>query len=344
MSMLTMEPETKTIDLTDGVEVEEVKLDSDIFLVDIVKHRWGGEHVLDPKAKAKVEVKGQEVEADLVKRSIATLIPKSTLGILTPGYARVDCVLARFTTNFCGAKAVNGLAKEEFFTELKHARAYLAECVEEFLGRYEDEVIYYNQHRWGPKLGDDYGTVIGKLIPPVDQVGLRYRYSVRNIRRLEAPSEDYKNYLKLDKELLAEVRANKKEDYAAAMEELMTGPRNALAEALENLVKQLQDGKILQPASFNAVLNAIALNRSFAGTITDAKLLATSKALEEAIDTAIVDAEANKTSSKSWSDLLSVHKGDLTAAIIPVAEAAKDSAAVEQVRRRLNARVRPVDV
>ena len=91
-------------------------------------------------------------------------------------------------------------------------------------------------------------------------------------------------------------------------------------------------------------MNAIALNRAFAGTITDTKLLATARALEEAIDTALVDAEANKTSSTSWSDLLSVHKGDLAAAIMPVAEAAKDSAAVEQVRRRLNARVRPVDV
>jgi hypothetical protein len=341
MSTVTMEPETETYD---GVEVEEVKLDSDIYLVDIIKHRWSGEHVLDDKAKAKVEVKGQEVEAKLVKKSIACLIPKSTQGILTPGYARVANVLARFTINFSGAKAVAGPARDQFFAELKDARAYLAECVEEFLGRYEDEVIYYNQAKWKPILGDDYDMVIGKLIPSVDTVAARFRYSVRNVRRLEAPSEDYKQFVKLDKELLAEVRNNKREDYEAAMDELVSGPRNALAEALDGLIKQLQEGLILKPQSFNAVLNAIALNRAFAGTITDNKLMETARTLEQAIETALDDAETNKTSSKTWSELLSAHKGDLAAAIGPVAEAAKDSAAVEQVRRRLNVRVRSVDV
>ena len=344
MSTLTMESVKETLDLPDGVEVQELTLDSDIYLVDIVKHRWSGEHVLDDKAKAKVEVKGQAVEAKLVKKSIACLVPKSTQGILTPGYARVDNVLTRFTINFSGAKAVAGPAKDQFFAELKDARAYLAQCVAEFLERYEDEVIYYNQAKWKPVLGDDYDVVIGKLIPSVDAVGARFRYSVRNVRRLEAPSEDYKQFVKLDKELLNEVRANKREDYEAAMDELVSGPRNALAESLDALIKQLQDGKIIQPKSFNAVLDAIALNRAFAGTITDTKLMATAKALEEVIDTALVDAEANKTSSTRWSDLLSVHKADLAAAIVPVATAAKDSAAVEQVRRRLNARVRPVDV
>jgi hypothetical protein len=343
MSTATMEPQNDTA-LTDGVAVEDVKLEADIYLVDIVKHRWSGEHVLDPKAKAKVEVKGQEVKDKLVKKSIACLIPKTLNGVLTPGYSRVDHVLDRFTINFSGARAVAGPSRNQFFAELKQARAFLAECVEEFVGRYQAEVIDYNQAEWGPTLGDDYGVVIGKLIPAVDNVGERFRYSVRNIRRLEAPSEEYKEFIRLDKELLAEVRANKRDDYEAAMDELVAGPRKVLAEALDALIHQLQEGKILQPKSFNAVLDAIALNRAFAGTITDTKLLATSQALEKAIDLALVDAEANKTWSMTWSDLLSAHKGDLTAAIAPVAEAAKDSAAVEQVRRRLNERVRLVDV
>jgi Protein of unknown function (DUF3150) len=344
MSTATMEPQYDVSDMPDGIKVQDVKLDNDIYLVDIVKHRWSGEHVLPPEAKAKVEVDGQEVKPKLVKKSSACLIPKSLQGVLAPGYSRVDTVLARFTVNFSGAKAVAGPAKNQFFAELKQARAFLAECVAEFVSRYEAEVVDYNQAEWGPTLKENYGAVIGKLIPAASHVGERFRYSVRNVRRLEAPSEEYKSIVKLDKELLAEVRANKREDYEAAMDELVAGPRNALAEALDGLVKQLQDGKILQRASFNAVLDAIALNRAFAGTITDAKLLDTAKALEQAIDTAIVDAETNKTSSMSWSDLLSAHKGDLTAAIAPVAEAAKDSAAVEQVRRRLNVRVRPVDV
>jgi hypothetical protein len=336
-----MEPQKEAV-LADGVSVQDVKLDTDIYLLDIVKHRWSGEHVLDPKAHAKVEVKGQEVKDKLVKKTVC-LIPKSLSSVLTPGYAQVDHVLARFTTNFSGARALSGPAKEQFFTELKAARAFLAECVAEFVGRYQAEVIDYNQAEWEPTLGADYGVVIGKLLTAVEYVGERFRYSVRNIRRLEAPSEEYKKIARLDKELLAEVRANKRDDYEAAMDELVAGPRKVLAESLDGLIQQLQDGKIIQRASFNAVLDAIALNRAFAGTITDAKLLATSQALEQAIDKAIVTAENNKTSSTSWSDLLSAHKGDLEKAIAPVAEAAKDSAAVEQVRRRLNARVRPVD-
>jgi hypothetical protein len=344
MSTVTMENPNDTLVLPDGVEVQDVKLDTDIYLLDIIKHRWIGEHVLDEKAKAKVAVKGQEVQAKLVKKSIVCLIPKSTQGILTPGYAKVDNVLARYTINFSGAKAIAGPAKEQFFVELKDARAVLAQCVDEFVSRYEDEVIYYNQHEWGPTLGDDYDTIIGKLIPSVDAVAARFRYSVRNVRRLEAPSEDYKNFVKLDKELLAEVRANKREDYEAAMDELVSGPRTALAEALDALIKQLQDGLILKPQSFNAVLNAISLNRAFAGTITDDKLMATARTLENAIHTALDDAESKMTSSTTWSSLLSVHKADLAKAIAPVAEATKDSAAVEQVRRRLNVRVRSVDV
>jgi hypothetical protein len=128
------------------------------------------------------------------------------------------------------------------------------------------------------------------------------------------------------------------------MDELVAGPRNKLAEALDALVTQLNDGKILQRASFNGVLDAIALNRAFAGTITDGTLLEAAASLEQAIGVAIDDAEAKKTSSATWSDLLSAHKTSLVAAIGPVAEAAKDSAVVEQVRLRLNARVRPVDV
>ena len=344
MSTATMEPQYDVSDMQDDIEVQDIKLDADIYLVDIVKHRWSGEHVLPPEAKAKVEVKGQEVESDLVKKSTACLIPKPLNKVLTPGYARVDSVLARYTVNFSGARAIAGPSKEKFFAELKEARAFLANCVWDFVNRYGVEVIAYNQARWGPKLGDDYGMVIGKLIPAAEHVGERFRYSVRNVRRLEAPSEEYKDFVKLDKELLAEVRANKREDYEAAMDELVSGPRTVLAESLDALVKQLQDGKIIQRSSFNAVLDAIALNRAFAGTITDSKLLATSQALEKAIDSAIVDAETNKTGTTSWSDLLSAHKGDLAAAIAPVAEAAKDSAAVEQVRRRLNVRVRPVDV
>ena len=247
MSTVTMEPPTDILDLPDGVEVQDIKLDSDIYLVDIVKHRWSGEHVLAPEAKAKVEVKGQEVNANLVKKSTACLIPKSTQGILTPGYARVDNVLARFTINFSGAKAVAGPAKDEFFAELKEARAYLAECVAEFLSRYEDEVIYYNQHHWEPVLGDNYAAVIGKLIPAVDHVGARFRYSVRNVRRLEAPSEDYKQFVKLDKELLAEVRARtsakttKRPWTSWCPARAMRWPSRWTA-----LIKQLQEGKITQ--------------------------------------------------------------------------------------------------
>jgi hypothetical protein len=328
----------------DGVQVQDVKLDTDIYLIDIVKHRWCGEHVLDPKAKAKVEVKGQEVDDDLVKKATACLIPKSMNGILSPGYARVDNVLARYTYNFLGARAFGAAAREKFFAELKEARAFLATCIAEFVSRYEAEVVQYNADRWAERLGDDYAAVIGKQLPDVAYVGERFGYSVRNIRRLEAPSEEYKAIVRMDKELLAEVRANKKEDYAAAMDELVAGPRTALAGALDALVAQLNEGKILQRSSFNAVLDAIALNRAFAGTITDATLLDTSQALKGAIDKAIADAEAHKTGSRSWSELLSAHKAGLAEAIGPVAEAAKDSAAVEQVRRRLNARVRPVDV
>jgi hypothetical protein len=326
------------------VEVQDYKLESDIYLVHIVKNYWRGEHVLPPKAKAKVEVKGQEVESDLVKKSSACLIPKSLRGILTPGYARVDNVLDRYTYNFMGARALDSTMKEKFFAELKEARAYLAECVAEFVDRYQAECVDYNEARWAQKLGDDYGAVIGKLIPAVEHVGDRYGYSVRNIRRLEAPSEEYKAIARLDKELLAEVRANKQADYEAAMDELATGPRNLLAGALDELIVQLKEGKVLQRASFNAVLDAIALNRAFAGTITDTTLLDASKALHDTIDAAIADAETKKNSSTSWSDLLSAHKGKLVEAIGPVAAAAKDSAVVEQVRLRLNQRVRPVDV
>ena len=344
MSMVTMEPQYDVSDMPDGVEVQDVKLDTDIYLIEITKHCWQGEHVLDAKAKAKVEVKGQEVSSEHAKKPPALLLPKSLRGILTPGYARVDNVLARYTTKFSGAKALASASKDQFFAELKLARAYLAECIAEFVGRYQEEAIDYNRAFWIPRLGDDYDAVIGKLLPDPSSVGGRFGYSVRNIRRLEAPSEEYKTLAKLDKELLAEVRANKKADYEAAMDELVSGPRLALADALDKLVKQLNDGKVLQPASFNAVLNAIALNRSFAGSITDSTLLDVSQTLQKTIDKALEEAEANKTGSISWSDLLSAHKGDLAAAIAPVAAAAKDSAAVEQIRKRLNTRVRSVDV
>jgi hypothetical protein len=339
-----MEPPNETIAPPDGVKIQDINLEADIFLIEITRHCWQGEHVLDPKAKAKVEVKGQEVAADRTGKPPALLVPKAMRGILTPGYARVDNVLARYTTRFAGAKALAASSKDKFFAELKEARAYLADCVAEFVDRYQVEVVDYNRAYWFDKLGADYDSVIGKLLPDASGVAGKFGYSIRNIRRLEAPSEEYKALIRADKELLAEVRKNKRADYEAAMEELVSGPRDALSGALDTLAAQLKDGKIIQPASFNAVLNAIALNRSFAGTITDSNLLATSTALKQAIDAALADAESKKTSSISWSDLLSGHKEKLAQAIAPVAEAAKDSAAVEQVRLRLTARVRPVDV
>jgi hypothetical protein len=339
-----MAPMNVTSDMSDDTPVDSIKLDTDIYLISIKKHYWSGEHVLDDRAKARVEVKGQTVDSDLLKKSTVLLIPKKLRSVLTPGYSAVDSVIIRYTTNFTGARALAAASKAAFFKDLKEARAILDECVESFVERYPDEVIEYNKARWEKTLGDDYPLFIGRLIPSADAVGSRYGYSVRDIRRLEAPSAEYKALLKLDKEMLAEVRKNKRADYEAAMDELVSGPRLTLASAMDDLIKQLSAGKILKRGSFNGVLDAIALNRAFAGTITDAKLLAAATALEKKIGEAIEDAETNVSSTQTWSDLLWKHKATLTEAIGPVAEATKDSAAVEQVRRHLNARVRPVDV
>ena len=328
----------------DGAQSTDIKLDTDIYLIQISRHCWQGEHVFKQQADAKIEVKGQPVDKKKTKKPAVVLIPDAMRKILSPGFAKVESVLIRYTINFCGAKAVSGPAKSKFFQAFKEARDELNDYVEQFVARYQEEVVEYNYNYWHEKLGDSYSTVIGRLLPDVAHIGSRFGYSIRNIQRLEAPGEDYKFFKKLDKEMLDEVRKNRRQDYEKAMDELVSGPRIVLAKALDEMVNQLQNGKVLKRSSFNGVLDAIALNRNFANTITDDALLAASISLQTTIEDAVKDAEANKSSCLSWNEILWGHKQNLLEAVTPVADAAMDSTAVEQIRRRLNARVRPVDV
>lgn len=320
--------------------VQDVKLTQDIYLVRLRQHRWHGEHVIK-KAKVAVAVSEAQVDDDMIKRVSATLIPKPLRRELSLGYAAVDQVLRRFTYDFSGSLAVSSGAIQAFFQELDQGRQRLAAAVQSFKARYETEVVAYNRAKWGPKLGDAYDEVIGQLLPPKHELDDRFGVDVVDIKKLEAPSAEYLAMAGLDASIIAEVKKHKAAEYAAAMDQLVEGPRRTLAEAIERLNQQLTEGEIIRRDSFNAVLDAIALNRAFAGTVTDQTLLDTSKDLEEKIIRAIGEAESQKNSTNTYSDLLAGHKDGLIAALGPVVAAANDNVAVAQVRKRL--RVRTVD-
>jgi hypothetical protein len=325
------------------VHIHDVKLAEDIFLVSMRQHRWQGEHVLDQRAGVAVAVKDNAVEPGMVKKVSATLIPKPLQKMLGAGYAEIDRVIRRYTYDFAGAKAVSAGALRAFFQELDRARGVLAEAVAAFRSRYQEEVVEYNRTRWEPKLGPDlYEEVIGKLLPQEGELSERFRISVTDLRRLEAPDEQAKFLAGLDASIIEEIRKHKTEEYTSAMDALVEGPRKVLAEAIERLTDQIRNGEILRRDSFNAVLDAIALNRAFAGSVTDEALLETSRDLEEKITDAIAQAEAAKTSTNTYSDLLGQHAQALLGAIQPVAAAANNATAVAEVRRKI--RVRTVDV
>jgi hypothetical protein len=341
MSVTMTEPETRTLG-GKTVHVEDVKLVQDIYLVTLRRHRWQGEHVIK-RTQVAVAVSEHQVDDDMIKKVAATLIPKPLQRQLSGGYSEIDRVLRRYTYDFSGSVAVAAGSINGFFAEFQEAREKLAAIVADFADRYEVEVVEYNQAKWGPRLGDAYDEVIGQLLPDRNELPSRFGVDIVDLKKLEAPS--FENMMaKLDSKILAEVKKNKAVEYASAMDQLVEGPRKVLDEAIAGLIQQLSTGEIVRRDSFNAVLDAIALNRNFAGTVTNQALLDTARALEDKITEAIGDAEAKKTSSNTYSDLLSGHKDTLLAAMKPVVAAAQDQVAMAQVRQQLHTRVRRVDI
>jgi len=309
-------------------QVQQLHLSDQFLMLEVTKHGYNGEYQLPT---GKLVVDGQEIDANRIAANRTNLIPHDLKVLLRSGGSAIDRVLDLRTRAFGTRGTMRALARDtlpDFHTDWLAAATVWQSAVDTFISRYAEEVVAYNRAFWEPRLKDQY-ALIARCMPDPVQIGARFKLDYK-VYEMPRPAT-----VSLDGEVgrwFKRARKNTEAQLERDLDQLITGPRQQLADAVESLYTQINEGKILSASSFSAASNAIALVRSFK-TLADEDLLARINQLDGLL-VSTHEALRDKPSSVSATAMIREHAPAISQALTQVKAACDDVTAQAAIRDR----------
>jgi hypothetical protein len=302
-----------------------LELGKDVLLARFVKHNPDGRHRI--KVKTQVTVKGQTVDGEHVSSPYSILLPRSIRDTLSLGMRPVDRLIDGLQPYpIVGLKGMTETTLEQFVPRWEQALATLDETRQEVRDRWSEEVDAFNRTVWTEILEDDYEAEVGQRLKRLyRELGTRYSVDYD----LWKPPEpvDVAFGSPVVQKWLKEGRANAEQAVEAALLEFITGPRDALVKAAEEVIATLidPDTKVIKVGTFTAMKAAMQKLRALR-EISDVDLIHQIDAMEDRLDDVIGTAES---AAGGFTLAIKAKADELVGGINQVIEAARDQDALE---------------
>lgn len=327
------------------------------FQLRVAQHLYAGQHVL-PNVETMVQ--GQLVEAGKVTKPRTQLIPAGWLARFREAFRPVGPLLDRTTipmriredvtdaedassgtgrTSLLALRILPMRAQQEVFTELVAVRERVRAVVRELQDAWETEVVAVARADWTPKLGVEgcQRWVLSRL-PKRSDLPYRYRLSWQ-IFQVSPADISHVSDLEMRAQL-AEARDAAQEQLTAAMDAILTEPRQRLVEAMDQLRRQLAEGTRVSSQTFTDINAAIRLVQSF-GDASEQELLRQLNTLQRTVND-MVEAGEGRANGESYLNAIAGHRSTFNQLAERVATQCSNSAAIDAARNRYGVRARPL--
>jgi hypothetical protein len=291
-----------------------------------------------------VRVKGTLVAHELLVPTKYVLVPPPVRKAINDGFSKLEALVeqtVRFPIRIAQLRTADEAFLEGFVPRWEAAQAHLAAALEGVRQRWPAEVEQWAADQWEATLGDDYAKSVGATLKYI-RLNLDTRYSMQyTVWQVPTPLEatainpDVQKWLDQGKENAVKV-------VEAAFLEMVTGTRDALADAFEDMAQTLVDPqtKVIRPGSFTPMRKAMDKFRALRD-LSDAALLHQINNMEARLDELVAEASS---SPLGFTNTVKAKGHELQQAIAAVVEAAKDEVARAEVTQRFRRRGRGVAI
>lgn len=323
----------------DIAKARHITLGKDILLVRFARHFCDGRYLIS--AKAEVTVKGTAVDKKRASAPRNILIPDAIRDTLTAGIRPLDQLidsLERFP--LAGLRGLPESHLESFVPRWDTGQATLSAARDAVRDRWAAEVEDWNRDYWEPILGPDYDSSVGRRLKRI-RVDLDFLYAVEyDLWKPPAPV-DVAEGSPVVRKWLQDGRENAEKAVEEALYAFVTGPRDALVEASQEIIDRLYDPKKpLKVGTFTAMRDAMAKLRALRD-ISDVELINRINGMEDKLEKVLGEAEA---SGVGFTTIIKSQAAELVAGINGVIEAAKDQEATAEILASFGKGGRAIDL
>jgi hypothetical protein len=303
----------------------QLMLGQDVLLARFTRHYCDGRFQIPLKSEVVIEGKAVDKKHASAPRNI--LIPDAVHAVLRAGYRSLNELIDGLESYpIAGLKGMTATTLEGFVPRWEAAQASLAAARDEARGMWAEAVEAWNREFWEKIPNINYERKIGDRLRDILH-NLDTKYSV-DYELWKAPEPvDVAFGSPVVQKWLKEGRANAEQAVEAALLEFITGPRDALVKAAEEVIATLidPDTKVIKVGTFTAMKAAMQKLRALR-EISDVDLIHQIDAMEDRLDDVIGTAES---AAGGFTLAIKAKADELVGGINQVIEAARDQDALE---------------